>query len=623
MPQQNGRIYRDPNATPHALGISLDDIGLCIGLGSRELGTLCQGMDDYETEKVYGVSTNPYYCDSNQYHGSIKAWSKAKPVFFTGPQSFLGPDNVNDVTLHEAWEERRKGNEDGSRTNPYDENNYPFKMAYGIEIPTGKELFGTDTTSGGFISSSGKVAPIDAQTAAKGGWIFALLTDGKKVINTDVVTLRWRYEPPLSGAALVPFRVLDFDEYIHNAVNPMPLVPNDTIGLTKPGSSSNTFSIPITASLPPLPSHNGLFGGNISFGELSDVIAERNITGEYVEVTTWQTGDNPKALNYYEKNGDDYSATTDTARNVNKRYYRRKGLKDMYLCAVLYYTVWSGQHEDSISITYCLWGSSNVTYPESGWDTVPFSVTVGSDIIGISKDEFWNILIAGYDPADVAVNGDKGWNVKFFWCTKPIGILGVPQEPYTLIRGNDTPAFGQRVRFVDLAENGAPIAHINSSLSVHNDGVNNIYRFEAYIQNVTEGTLNFNIRVLAYADGDKTEYIEELGEKGIFFNDEYGLPTNSMWTIGPLTPYPTDPDGPKRYTQIEISTNDTLTDFLILACYSDEEITAASIGSLYEQGKVCGVLMKPNGIAITFGEKDPLGNTLDFIQEQYGEYELV
>ena len=56
MPTENGRIYIDNSTTPPK-GVSIDDIGTCLGRSSRDLGTLCKDED-----------------------GVINKWARYKPI---------------------------------------------------------------------------------------------------------------------------------------------------------------------------------------------------------------------------------------------------------------------------------------------------------------------------------------------------------------------------------------------------------------------------------------------------------------------------------------------------------------------------------------------------------------
>ena len=552
MPTSNGRIYRKIVSGSPTKGISLDDIAKGTGLrSSRDLGTLCQGMKDYETGHVGGDNDSPLYKDSNEYHGVIARWSKAKPVWFTGPQSFLAPDNGTDATLTAAWEARRKGNENNpvGRTNPFVTGNPVLKTVYGIEIPTGEKLFGTATGSGTFLSSSGQFSINQAtanynQVISDGGWLCGLLFDGQRIIQTDVVTLRWRYHPPLSGNGAV-FHALDFDGYNRKAVNPMPKVEPDTVfGVTFTGGDTPTaISIPITAGFPPTPD------GNITFAELSDAVKGRGVLGSGV------------------------------------------GLADMYLCALLYHTVWDGG-DNNVEIDQCLWGSSSKKFSESqndGWNRItlslPSSVMDGPDL-SVLKDK----LLNGTGYGDV--NGLREWKVKLFWCSSPLSKTNdQPRDgsnnvlsSYKLVRGNDGSPGGTPVRFVDAANTSAvfPYVVITNPIQVttNEDGTKNYYAtFVVY--NPTSNSITFSeLWLAAYLDNDHTSPILEHPSSG-----------SNATVIIP------DKNGSHVVTLAleNQQADDDYTDFLLYAEYGNGA------------DNVCGALIRVGGLSETFGEGDVYG----------------
>lgn len=559
MPVSNGRIYRRrPNENPK--GISLDDIAKGTGLrDSRDLGTLCQGRKDYETGHVGGVNNNPLYKDSNEYHGVIKRWSKAKPVWFTGTQSFLPPDNGTDTALTNLWEERRKGNVDSpdGRRNTYLAGNPKpnFKMVYGMEVPTGEQLYGTATGSGTFLSSSGQFSINQAtadynQVVTAGGWLCGLLFDGQRIIQTDVVTLRWRYNPPMAGSGAV-FHALDFDGYTHKAINPMPRVEKDTIiGVTFSGSETPTaISIPITTGFPSLPDD-----GNITFNELSDLVKARAIVGSGI------------------------------------------GLADMYLCALLYHTQWAGG-DNNVEIDQCLWGSAAKKYSENdntGWNRITLSLP-STAVEGLNLASLKDLLLNG--TGDDGTNGPKGWKVKLFWSTAKIPATnGQPSGTYKLIRGNDDIPGGIPVSFVDAANTSGvyPYVMITNPIQVTTnlDGSKNYYvSFSIYNPKASAVTFN-KIWVAGYLDGDHSDPIRQYPTNGDYATKQVGA--GSFETID--------------IALENIVEGDNFTDFLLYAKYgNDAEIN------------VCGALIRVQGVSETFGEGDAYGRTWSDYSNEYAK----
>lgn len=560
MPQSNGRIYREIVSGSPTKGISLDDIAKGTGLrSSRDLGTLCQGIKDYETGHVGGVNDNPLYKDSNEYHGVIARWSKAKPVWFTGPQSFLAPDNGTDATLAAAWEARRKGNVDSpsGRTNPYITNNPVFKMVYGNEIPAGEKLFGTATGSGTFLDSSGKFTINQAtadynQVISDGGWLCGLLFDGQRIIMTDVVTLRWRYNPPLSGNGAV-FHALDFDGYNRKAVNPMPKLERDAvIGVTFTGGDTPTaISIPITAAFPSVPD------GNITFAELNDAIKERGYFGTNV------------------------------------------GLADMYLCALVYHTEWAGG-DNNVKIDQCLWGSSSKKFSESqneGWNRITLSLP-SSVMSGLNLSTLKDLLLNG--TSNDEINGLREWKVKLFWCSAKISKTNdQPRDgsnnvlsSYKLVRGNDDVVGGTPVRFVD-ADNTSevfPYVMITNPIqaTTNEDGTKNYYA-TFVIYNPTSNAITFSkVWLAAYLDDDHTSPILE-----------HPLSDNNTYPSSGSNATVTIPgQGGSHVVTLALENqqaDDDYTDFLFYAKYGNGV------------DNVCGALIRVGGLSETFGEGDVYG----------------
>lgn len=471
MPQQNGRIYRDPNATPNALGISLDDIGLCIGLGSRELGTLCQGMDDYETEKVDGVSTNPYYCDSNQYHGSIKAWSKAKPVFFTGPQSYLGPDATPEqIALRQKGMpiSYRKtptlGDEAEPLDNPYIINE-PLGSVYGIEVPKADKMYANNmsTGAGDWTADSEQVNTyVDGATGAVSvleGFLGGLLMDGLNIAasgsgaGTPVVTLRWRYNPPLSSPTLVPFRVLDYNNYNKNCRCPFPeVIDGVVIGVTKTTGANPSINFTINANLPVVPE------GNITFDQIDAAIKADEI-------------------------------------GTNKKVLGGLGLQDLYLCALVEHIQESIQVSNAYIIDQLYYKSSGVVYRNSsggGWGQINFNIN--SAINGKTLDQQYDLLTNGEqtDPNDP--NGRKMWRVKLFWSSVEINVVNKDMKPSAvpnliLVRGDDTSPSGSLVHFLG-SSNMAPQV-VSYNVERIDDGASYELNFTFVLQNSTNSEITF------------------------------------------------------------------------------------------------------------------------------------
>lgn len=376
MPVNNGKIYRDTSTTPPK-GVSLDDIAKGIGLASRDLGTLCQGMKDYEDGHAEGVSTNPTYAEGNAYEGQINCWSKAKPVFFTGSQSFLGPDATAAQIMA-----RQQGNGEGYRTDAY--TGRPFKMAYGMEIPSGEALFNEAITTGtGSVLADGLPTSVDGLPST--GFLAGLVLDGERVINTRVTTLRWRYEPPLKdqGTSFIPFRILDFDGYDGNAVSPLPFVQSGLeFGVYQDGG---TWKVIADAILPGgLPESrkvgNVVVGGNITFDELCTCIALRD------------TDFNPK---------------------------------NMYLCGVLYHTDEVDGHVD-----YMLWGSAAGRHSDNlgNWLRIYIELPTGSNAD----------TVAG-------ITAMKGWKLKTFFCSQRLLLSDIPQGTTLCVRGSEATATGLKL----------------------------------------------------------------------------------------------------------------------------------------------------------------------------------
>ncbi len=484
MPVSNGRIYRDTSSTP-TKGVSLDDIGECLEMPSRDLGTLCQGMEDYETAHVDNDNDNPLFKRSNQYHGQIKAWSKNKPIWFQGV--FPSPSDSSYASKRETI---MKGSGDGydtdDRKNGWATNNNTgtaaFKTVYGIEVPTGVALYGSASGSGSFIGSGAGAGDPRIRTQfstnaegvlSSGGWLCGLIMDGHTLVQTKVVTMRWRYEPPLADA--MRFNELFFDDYDHNSVNPMPRIGDDNSVYLNYDNSDNTINFVITAEKPVVNERN------ISLSELNSAIK---------------------------------SGWTNPAGNAVPPIIKvgnvAKGIEDMYLCAVVYHTHWDGNAEDSVVVDFALWGSASVPYGNgtaTGCNTVVFKIPNydaqkgGADIppygCGASTvKEFFDKMVEKdnvnflYGQGNDGTNGNKEWRVKFFWCTTNFERVNgdLNDSDYVLLRGNDDYPAGQVIVLKDINDVGnQPYVEIKDGHTIFDDGEGYLsYLFEFVLHNPTD-----------------------------------------------------------------------------------------------------------------------------------------
>ena len=624
MPTDGRTIYRDTSTTP-TKGISLDDIGECLNMGTRDLGSLCQGLPgkNYETDLSEQGVSGTEYCNLPDYRGTINCGSKAKPIWFTGSNSILGPDAtsaqkaVRQRGNPKGWEGTPNGSD--GRKNPYN-NNLAFDMVYGIEIPTGKQLYGTSSGSGTFLSSSGEFqfSGTYADLQSDGGWLGALLTDGHQIILTKVYALRWRYEPPMSDITQLPFRVLDFDGYNHYAVNPMPTMVRDkVIGVTftKSGDTVNRIDIPIVASL------TSQVEGGISFDELDVAIKARGALSQ-PSVGTPQS--NPFAEGFMEYSGGDYVATTDTTIQSGKTYYISKGLSDFYLCALIYYTEWGGGDEEDVVFKQCLWASSDVKKKDDAdnWNKISFriertGITTGNPYV-IHESLNLNTLkdLLTIIPGDDGVNGLKQWRIKFFWCSSKIGkrisgtdYITANSEPldtnYLLVRGNDSDIGGTPISFVDRQSSSLkPTVSITARLSVvenQEDGTVSYYvTFSLSNPNLHDTNQRYftfkEVRVNGYMyDSDSSQGPADCSDS----SNAIDLTPNSIKNSNYQVRVNEGEDYTIDVAFPDVLANEVFTDFLCYVRYGNTE------------KEVCGVIVRTNGEEIEFYEDSQLNRWYD------------
>ncbi len=607
MPTENGRIYRLPNETP-AKGISLDDIGSCLGMSARDLGTLCQGMSGYEGHTTSSQSS-PLYKDIAEYRGQINNWSKAKPVWFTGANSLLPPKTANDTGLAQKWEIRYRGNLNGAslRDNTYinkgteQQPSYaPFDTIFANEVPTGNKLYGSATDSGSFTSGTQGGIGLSTNPSADdldrihslGGWIVDLMMDGNKFGSTNVYTLRWRYNPPVTGSG-TPFILLDFDGYDHQSANPMPSVDNYypiRVTFTNVNDNPNddvlSVSIPISASFPAESGRDG-----ITFDEVEAALKARGIISTPTRVTS--PSGNPFQKGYCESDGQGgYKESTDTTVQ-SKIYYQGKGLSDMYLCALLYHRVACNSEDlsDGVQIDCSLWLSAPVkrsAAQNAGWNKITMYLQGGQTptISGFNLNTLKTKLLDS--------SGDQDWRIKLFWCSEKIENYAEPTaSSYFLVRGNDSTSAGTLVTFVDAnLTSSSPNVSVTSMLAITEDEYNVYYNFAVSVNNPTNDSVTFDyIDIYSYqTEGHIDPFLEEELEDIELEDASHQSGNFYPISVGVSTQKNNEP---------------MFTGFLVYAHYGND------------QDNLCGVWIPQSGEPVPFSPADPYGNTWEVVQERY------
>lgn len=609
MPTSEGRIYRDTSASP-TKGISLDDIGNCIGLGARDLGTLCQGMKGYEDHTTASQSS-PLYKDIPEYRGLINNWSKAKPVWFTGANSLLPPKTTDSAELAHKWEVRYRGNLNGAsgriNTNIGTSTHPAFSTVYANEVPMGDKLYGTSTDSGSFLNSHGGV-DLNADATEEqvehamevGGWMADLMMDGNKFNLTSVYALRWRYNPPLSGVGS-PFFQLDYDGYDHNSQSPMPIADSYPIKVNFEYNSFNDVSritIPIRAIMP-----SNSQNGGITFDELNAAIRARRIVDSRNELPSVSnpTG-NPFQKGYCEKVSGAYVESTDFSAISTKTYYKAKDLSDLYLSALLYHRCGNSSIEDGVTIDYTLWLSSSVKMSEannSGWDLITMDLHAGAQgtnptIPNLSLDNLKDALL-GNDGGDV----EKEWRIKMFWSSVSIGQNSSVSGAVTLVRGNDDDPAGTLVTFKDAEYSSAsPYVTIYPHLNVtsyESGGVTYYsYSFTFNIVNALAVSIAFTqnpkIQVYAYTTDDYSDpdpQIQTSSYNDLSAGRTFSVPVGLGDVVFDGAPYK---------------------GFLVYVKYTNKSNNVTDI---------CGAWIPVGGDEVYFSPGDPDGHTWAWMQEEY------